>query len=649
MNDHHRNVTVRAIILALVLAVINDAWIVQMEVVRYSLATYAAPFYNCIFILLILTVVNIPLRKRWPRVALSTVELLTVYVMLSITSGVCSHNMMEILISLMGYAFFFQTPENKWGEMFLSRVPKWLTVSDPTSLRNFYYGHSTFADPVNYTPWIIPVLSWSAFTAVLLFTVLCINSIMRKQWVESERLTFPIIQLPLEMVDESGALLKNRYMWMGFALAGGLTVLAGLNYMYPSIPYLHIVRQNVGPYIVNPPWNAIGLLLVGFYFWAIGLAFLMPMEFSFSCWFFYLFSRMELVATRALGLNEIGVTGGGFDTSYPFLNSQSFGAYLGFFVMSMWTARHYIGRVFRTAFRGTKEEDESREAISYRTAILGIIGGFLFLSAFALKMGMSFWVVITFFVFYFIFAIIMCRIRTELGFPIHDAPYMGPQHLMGTVMGTANIQRQDLIGFTLFHWFNRSYASQPGPHQMEAFKLQERTGAIGRQMFMAMLIAGTLALPIGFWNLLRVYYHNGGATAHMEMWALGFGNEAWNRLAGWLKSPLGTNNVALVFVGVGFIFSVLLGWARVMFLWFPFHPLAYAMSSSWGVAQIWVPLIIGGTAKFICLRFGGLATYRRALPFFFGLILGEIVVGCLWTIIGITFGIPSYDFWPGHY
>ncbi|MCX6375640.1 MAG: hypothetical protein NTU88_06335, partial [Armatimonadetes bacterium] len=70
----HRYVTPRAIILALILAVINDYWIVQMEVVRYSFATYAAPFYNCIFTLLVLTAANSLVRKRLPRIALTPVE-----------------------------------------------------------------------------------------------------------------------------------------------------------------------------------------------------------------------------------------------------------------------------------------------------------------------------------------------------------------------------------------------------------------------------------------------------------------------------------------------------------------------------------------------------------------------------------------------
>ena len=96
--------------------------------------------------------------------------------MLSISSAVCSHNMMEILVSMMGYAFFFQSPENRWGELFVHRLPNWLVVNDQHSLRNLYYGNSTLHAPANYAPWIVPALCWSVFCAVLLFTVLCLNN-----------------------------------------------------------------------------------------------------------------------------------------------------------------------------------------------------------------------------------------------------------------------------------------------------------------------------------------------------------------------------------------------------------------------------------------------------------------------------------------
>lgn len=640
-------VTWRAIGIALLLTILNDYWIVQLEVVRYSFATYAAPFYNCIFTLLVVTVVNFAVRRRFPRLALSRIELLVIYVMVSISSAVCSHNMMEVLVSLMGYAFFFQTPENKWADTFLDRLPHWLTVSDPDSLRNFYYGHSTLYDPRNFGPWVVPVLCWSAFCAVLLFTMLCLNSILRKQWTESERLTFPVVTLPLEMTEEAGTLFRNKYMWLGFTIAGVITLVAGLNYLYPSIPYVRVVRQNIGVHFTEPPWRALGTIPMGFYFWAIGLAFLMPLELSFSCWFFYWLVKLEVVVCVMFGLNRLTVAGGGFDNTYPFLNSQSYGAYLGFFAMSMWASRRYLGRAFRTAFLGTNEEDESREAMSYRTAFLGVIGGVLLLSAFARAIGMSFGVIMAFFTAYFVFAVIISRIRAELGFPTHDMHSMNPAYLINTVSGTQDTPKQDLVGFSLLHWFNRTYASHPAPHQLEGYKLADRTNTPARQFFKAMMIAGVVAMPIGFWMLLHTYFRLGGATANMEMWARGFGGECWGRLQGWIERPTPSNPTAMGFVGVGFVVSLALGWLRISLSRFPFHPLAYAIATSWGVAQLWMPLLIGSAAKYGMLKLGGLHAYRKALPFFLGLILGEITIGSLWTIYGIAMGIPTYDFWPG--
>lgn len=646
---NRRVISVRAIVIGILLAIVNDYWLVQLEVVRYSHPSYAAPFYNCIFTLLVLTVVNFMVRRVRPRWALSGPELLTIYIMISITTSVCSHNMMAILVSTMGYATFFQSPENGWGTLFMPSVPKWLTVNDMNSLRNFYFGNSTLYSRENFGPWIVPALWWSAFSGVLLFTTLCLTSILRKQWIESEKLTFPIIQLPLEMTEDTGALFRNKYMWMGFALAGGLTLLAGLNYLYPSIPCIRITRQNIGQYIVNPPWNAMGGIQMGFYFFAIGLAFIMPLDLSFSCWLFFWLTRLELVGARMLGMNELTVVGGGFDRAYPFLNSQAYGAYLGFFVMSMWSARKYLGRVFRTAFLGTKEEDESREAVSYRTAILGVIAGTLLMCVFAFRAGMSLWTIAVFFPLYLVLVIIICRIRAELGFPTHDMYPMSPHFLLTTAAGSENLSQGDIISFTLFTWFNKSYASHPGPHQLEAFKICDRRHSPEKQMFYAALIAGIIAMPLGFWMMLHVYYHNGGATAKMEQWAMQHGRDAWNQLSVWIKQPSPPNKIAMEFVGVGFLVVAILSWIRMNVISFPLHPLAYALAPSWGVSQLWMPLLIGSTAKFISLRFGGMKGYRSALPFFFGLMLGEIAVGSLWTILGIVLGIPTYDFWPGKY
>ena len=646
-NGRKSFVTRRTVILAVALAALNDYWVVQLEVVRYSFATYAAPFYNVLFTLFALTCLNFLVRRFRPRLALSHIELLTVYVMLSITSAVCSGRLLEFLVSTICYAHWFKTPENGWDALFVRELPRWLTVSDRTALEGFYHGGTSIYLLRNLKPWLAPALFWSVFVAAMVFTMLCISSALRKHWVESEKLTFPIIQLPLELAREDGALFRNRLMWAGFAIAGSLTLLAGIHYLYPNVPAPRIIRRDMSQYITSPPWTAVGSLMVGFYFFAIGLAYLMPLNLSFSSWFFFLLVKLELVLSAAMGWNELRVAGGGFDRAYPFVFSQSFGAYAGMLVTIIWTSRRYLRSVFRTAFTGRKELDESREAISYRAAIIGALAGWLVLAAFAWKMGMGPWVIAGFFAVHFALSVVVSRVRAELGFPVHDMVWLGPQTAMIAAAGTEALGPKNLIPFGLTHWFTSGYHSNAMPHQVEGLKIAERAGSPARQVFMAAVVAVVVAAPIGFWAILHNYYRLGGSTGKMEIWSVGLGADSWNTLADRLKDPTHTNYTSLAFVGVGFSISMVLGWLRRSFLWFPFHPLAYATAPSWGVNQLWVPLVIGSVCKFVTLRYGGLRAYRKALPFFFGLILGEIVVGSLWTLVGVVLGVPTYDFWPG--
>jgi len=53
---------------------------------------------------------------------------------------------------------------------------------------------------------------------------------------------------------------------------------------------------------------------------------------------------------------------------------------------------------------------------------------------------------------------------------------------------------------------------------------------------------------------------------------------------------------------------------------------------------VWLPLMIAWLLKVIALKFGGLQFYRKAIPFFLGLILGQMIVGSLWSLIGLAWG-----------
>jgi hypothetical protein len=84
---------------------------------------------------------------------------------------------------------------------------------------------------------------------------------------------------------------------------------------------------------------------------------------------------------------------------------------------------------------------------------------------------------------------------------------------------------------------------------------------------------------------------------------------------------------------------------RGQFLGFPLHPLGYAISSGWSMTWLWPSLLIAWVFKLSILRYGGLPGYRAALPLFYGLILGEFVVGAGWTLVGIARGFQPWAFW----
>ena len=124
-----------------------------------------------------------------------------------------------------------------------------------------------------------------------------------------------------------------------------------------------------------------------------------------------------------------------------------------------------------------------------------------------------------------------------------------------------------------------------------------------------------------------------------------FGWEPYNRLAGYIRAPGFRDPLRTTFLGAGLGFSLLLTGLRSQLLWWPLHPVGLAVSSSWAMNYMWFPLFLAWLVKAALLRAGGLRAYRSALPFFFGLILGEFIVGSLWNLAGLVFGLEIYRFW----
>lgn len=622
----------KSVTLALILIPINCYWIVYTEMVWWGLfPTTMSLFFNVIFCLFIITLSNLAIRKFKPKWALTHGELLVVYVMLCMGSVIASHDFGQILVPLVGHVFWFATPENEWQELFHRHIPKWLTIEDKSILEGYYKGESTFYQIEIIRAWIGPTLWWMSFIVVLLFVMICINVLLRKQWTEREKLAYPIIQLPFSMTQNSGAqFFKNRLFWIAFVIVTLLNLINGFSYFFPTIPVIGVRLRDISYLFTEKPWNAIGWTPLSIYPFVIGLGFFMPLDLSFSCWFFFLFRKAQRILGAILGIRSL--------PGFPYDHQQSLGAYLGLSIFAIWASRRYIAEIIKRVTTGRSQLDDSTEPMRYRTAVLGILLGLAYLIGFANKMGLNIWVGITFFAIYYALSIGITRMRVESGAPAHDLHYMGADYTLAATLGTRVLDRQNLTAMSFFYFFNRAHRSHPMPHQLEGFKLAERAKFNSKPLIWAMVLAIFVGALSAFWAYVHDCYRFGSGG--------GFGWEPFNRLQSQMNNPIGTNVIEVTFIGVGFFFTFMLMLFRMKFVWWPFHAVGYAVSGAddWCMNWLWISLMISTTVKWLLLKHGGLRLHRKAVPFFLGLVLGEFVAGSLWSIYGVSVGTRVFPF-----
>jgi len=629
--------TAKALIIGILLIPVNCYWVVLGESVYGSYTPSAvALFSNVVFIIFILVIVNSITKRFSASFRLTQAELLTIYVMLCMATAIAGHGFAQILPPIMGHAFQFATPENEWRELFWRYLPDWLTVSDKDALAGYYDGDTSLYLLENIKAWAVPLLWWSGFIFAFILVMLCVNVIVRKQWIEKDKLAYPIIQLPLAITrqETSSKLLRSKLLWIGFAVAAGIDVINGLNYIYPNVPRIPVKMRDIGYLFSEKPWSAIGWTPISFYPSMIGLAFFIPLDLSFSAWFFYMFYKVQRVIGGAVGLNSL--------PGFPGSDSQSSGAYLAVFAIALWgTKKHLWGIFFSRNKAGRRDENGP---VSYKTAILALALCTTFIVLFCLRAGMTVWVILAFFGIYYAIAIAVTRMRAELGAPIHDLHFVGPDQIITDFAGVRGLGKADLSMFSLFWFFNRSHYSDIMPHQLEGLKIAERAGINNRKLLYSMIIAIFVGIFATFWAVLHPMYKF-GATNRVIGYHVGPAWESFSRLQRWLTQPTYTDWAAVSFASFGFLFATFLMIMRWRLIWWPFHPTGYAISGSWAMGTIWVPVFICWAAKWTIIKYGGLKSHRQAIPFFMGLILGEFTMGSVWSLIGLVLNIPTYKIW----
>ena len=645
-------ITVRAWVIGLLLIPLLDFWLEYTEIVASGpdLAAMSLPM-AVLFALLVLIGINLLVKRVNSRWALSQAELLFIYTMNTVAIYIGGLGMMQFLTpALVGWKFY-QTPQNKWNtwEHF---VPRWATP-DPAVIPGYYAGRTTFFAPETLLGWAQPIAVWTGFIFTLLFCFYCLSALLRKQWVDRERLVFPLVVIPLEITRDGGSspLWRNKLLWAGVALPAVLESMAAIHFtLAPTFPYIPLKPEaslQLETNITAPPWNAIGYTPLAFYPLVIGLSYLLSLDVSFSCWFFYLLGKVQNVGATAFGFRDPGA--GPTLAHMPYIAEQGVGAFLGLALFSLHLARPQLAEAWRKAFRGDNSVDDSGEPLSYRTAYIGLFVSFALLVGFTVALGLSLLVALIFWILFLLMGLTFTRIRAEAGLPWGHGPSGLSHGTLVSFAGTEAFTPRELTGFSFVRWFDTDWRCFGQPAGMEALKLADSAAPrpmnprhVSIALFVAILV-GTLAAWV---SCLGIYYHYGAANASLNVWRTGQGRYGFDELQSWLTTarPLDSGRIAAS--GVGLAIVILLGFLRTRFSWWPLHPIGYAVGSTDTMGWIWFPVLLGWLFKSLILRYGGVGLYRQALPLFIGLVLGDYGISGLWALYFLASGHPGYRTFP---
>lgn len=598
-------------------------------------------------------VVNTVARRIHTALCLRQAELYVLYIMMLVGALLPSMGLTAYLIPTITGSNYFATPENGWVKTFYGHIKPFMVPFDTSKhaplsmqlhMKEFYEGIPD-SQPIPWGIWVRPLAAWTTFAFTLFFVWMCLATILRKQWVDHEKLAFPLVQLPVEMARQGdqfcwagNPFFRSKMMWIGFAIPTIIHSMNALHRYYPSIPELPLMSV-LNPYFTTFPFNQMGAFWVVVHFSVIGFSFLLSSELSFSLWFFFLFFKLQEIITASYGMEPKMMP------NYPvmeFAAHQMFGAFLVFFGYMLFLSRRQLLEVTRKAILNARDVDDRNESLSYRTAFFGLIGGTLLLSFMSKYAGMSFGLALISFLLFYLIAISLSRFVAEGGLLFIQAPFR-PTDLIAGVVGIGSIGAANLTALTfierIFIFDLRGFLM---PSLMDSQKITDSARINRRRLTIAITLAVVVSVIVSYATVIHLAYYGGGGVNLSRWFFTDSPKSCFDTLKTQIATPTPRDWSGATFTVIGAAFTLFLAYMRVTFTWWPLHPIGYAMGPSWPMIQLWFSIMIGWFLKTVILRYGGMKGFVRARPLFLGLVLGEFAMAGLWLAINAMTGVKDF-------
>ncbi len=577
------------------------------------------------------------LRLVAPRYALTPKGVVLVFSMIWLGGTMPAAAFSGLFVAAIAAPYYYATPENQWGTYFVEHLPRWAVPSNEGGAMQWFFEGAPKGEAVPWEVWIVPLFWWAIFFAALAGVAICIVAILRRQWVENERLAFPLAEVPVQFADYAPgarwpALFRDRFFWIGAALPLFVISWNIIGYFWPTLPEITLGKNT---YIsVGRAFPRVGVKLNWF---LISFAFLTNLEVLFSIWFFWLLSVVQIgIFNRTgftIGSPDMWGSAGGAAQGW-----QCFGAFTMLVVLACWMARSHVARVFRSAWRGEQWEEPAGEILSPRAAVVGFITCNAVLLAWLWRSGMGVGVAALFLLTVLVMFVGVTRIVAESGLVYLRAP-ITPQTVVFYTIGLSNMTQASATATSLSYChfgLGNTFVMSPFAH---IARVAAPLKLNGRRVLLACALAIFVGLAVSIWYTIDLGYEHG--AYNFGVYTFRYGNQKiFNNLVSKMRNPFGVDWARIAFFGVGAAAAVLVAVLRYSLVWWPLHPIGIAIGNIWVIHRSAFSIFVAWAAKGIILRLGGIRAYQRAKPFFFGILVGYVLG------VGLSF-LADVLFFPG--
>ena len=516
---------------------------------------------------------------------------------------------------------YMATPENLWEEYVFGLVKPWLVVEDAGARLAWFYEGLPRNATIPWDIWLQPTFWWLSFIAVLGIGSVSLASILRRQWVEQERLAFPFAQVAEELAETAGpkgfpAYMKQPLFWIGFSIPTIIVLWYIIGYFNPGFPVITLGIQNynvpLGRYVPSM-FGRINFLIIGF-------AYFTDLQILFSIWVFWVLTWVQIGMTNRLGFAEgLGEFAG--------TREQAFGGFLVFCLWGLWIARTQLKAIFLQAFGRSKDEmDDSRELFSYRVSVFTFLACVLYMIFWLTKGGMApFWAILVA-IFWFVFYTGFAKIVAMTGLVFLESPSSLGTCIMAFAppdsLDSGTIAMRQQVGSM---YQNGKSFTMPGA--AHAARLAAPLGRRARSLGLTIVFAFVFSLIAAALATIYLGYQDGAFNFGSYMFRVAAPNY-YNGIVSSIRD-IGKEThygLRIAYTFFGAIVMGVLTFCQYRLTWWPLHPIGFTVVTFYSARTAILSVFLTWLIKLIILRFGGIALYRKAKPFFIGLIVGYTLV-----------------------